>query len=584
MVLIRRCGRIIGHGYWQRTCFALNNGISQPNRQRTESKVIRSPFSDVEIPSCLLDEGVWGNLERWPDKDALVCGLTNRKFTYHQARLSSERFAASLKKRGTTSGQVLAILLPNIPEFAVTALGAIEAGLVVTTINPVYTPFEIAHQFRNSGASGVVTIPELLPKVIDAQKLMANEPKKKPIFVVSINLGGSKPDGTWDFNEMLDPSIDTSILKRSGSNEDMVFLPYSSGTTGLSKGVCLSHKNIMANIAQVDHPEITHLFETTENYQDVLPAILPFFHIYGLTMIMLRGLVKGCKLVSLPKLESDIFLNILKTYKATVLYAVPPVVLLLGQHKNVTQEHFESLRIICNGAGPVKEADAEKVLARSHNKNLRFCQAFGMTEASPAVFVSRNADMNDHLTVGPPIPNTLARIVDTTDSTKEFGPGEIGEIQVKGPQVMIGYHNNPQATADILSPDKWLSTGDIGYYNEKNEFYIVDRIKELIKVQGYQVPPAELEGLLRTHPNVVDAAVIGVPNDRTGEAPLAFVVLADGSSATVSEEDVEKFVAERVAPFKRITAGVRFVNTLPKSAAGKILRRILKDEYLKNVK
>lgn len=562
----------------RRTCVPLTcNGPIQPVRHRTESKVVRSPFSDVQIPENLINEYVWSGLERWPDKDALVCGVTNRKFTYHETRLACKRFAASLKKRGATSGQVLALLLPNIPEFAVTALGAIEAGLAVTTINPVYTSFEIAHQLKDAGAVGVVTIPELLSKVFEARQLM-DGPGVQPLYVISVNGKGPRPSGAWDFDEMLDPMMDTSVLKKSRSYGDVAFMPYSSGTTGLSKGVSLSHRNLVANIAQTNHPEINHISDTTANYQDVLPSILPFYHIYGLTMILLRGLSYGCKLVTLPKLESDLFLNILKNYKATLLYVVPPMVLLLGQNKNVTHEHFQSLKLICNGAGPVKEADAEKVLSRTKNKNLRFCQAYGMTESSPAVFVSRNSSLTDFLTVGPPISNTMAKVVDPTDDTIECGPGEVGEIQINGPQVMLGYHNNPEATANTISPDGWLKTGDIGYYNDKNEFFIVDRIKELIKVQGYQVPPAELEGLLRTHPAVLDAAVIGVPDARTGEAPLAYIVI-DPDKPSVSEADVKAFVAERVAPYKQISAGVRFVESLPKSAAGKILRRVLKDEY-----
>ncbi|XP_027842120.2 uncharacterized protein LOC114123376 [Aphis gossypii] len=573
-------GRLLCRGNLRQTCVLLTHkDLSQPARHRTESKVVRSPFSDVQIPENLVDEYVWSGLERWPDKDALVCGITNRKFTYHETRLACKRFAASLKKRGATPGQVFAVLLPNIPEFAVASLGAVEAGLVVTTINPIYTPFELAHQFKDSGAQGVVTIPELLPKVFEAQQLMKG-PGVKPLYIISVNGKGSRPDGAWDFNEMLDPMVDTSILKKSRSNSDVAFMPYSSGTTGLSKGVSLSHRNLLANIEQTSHPDIKHFLDTTENYQDVLPSILPFYHIYGLTMLLLRGLSSGCKLVTLPKLESESFLNILKNHKATLLYVVPPIVLLLGQNKNITPEHFQSVRIICNGAGPVKEADAEKVLARTNNKNVRFCQAYGMTESSPAVFVSRNSSLFDYLTVGPPVSNTLARVVDPTDNSVEYGPGETGEIQVKGPQVMIGYHNNPKATANTISPEGWLSTGDIGYYNDKDEFFIVDRIKELIKVQGYQVPPAELEGVLRTHPAVLDAAVIGVPDDRTGEAPLAYIVL-DQDKPAASEADIKAFVAERVAPYKQISAGVRFVESLPKSAAGKILRRLLKDEYEK---
>ncbi|XP_050547919.1 uncharacterized protein LOC126909526 [Daktulosphaira vitifoliae] len=584
MVLVRQWTRLLANGCLPRAfAVRLKDGRGQPVRliHTKESKTIHSPLSDVEIPSDIIYEFVWKNLEKWPDHDALVCGLTNRKYTYHQARLACKRFATTLRRRGVSEGQVFAIILPNIPEFGICSLGFNEAGIVVTTMNPLYTSYEMAHQLKDSGAVGIVTTPELLSRVIKAEHMIA-EPNKKPIINICINISGSRVEEAWDFFEMIDSSVDTSSkISNHRLSEDVAFMPYSSGTTGLSKGVALSNKNLAININQLKHPEIKHIINTSADHQDVIPAILPFYHIYGLTAIMLRGLHEGCKIVSLPKLESELFLSILKDHKATILYVVPPLILLLGHNKNITPSHFETLRLICNGAGPVKEADGEKVLARSKNKNLRFLQAYGMTETSPVVFVTRNSDRFSYLTVGPPVSNTMARIVDPNDYSILYGPNESGEIQVKGPQVMLGYHNNPKATANTIDSNGWLSTGDIGYYDEKDNFYISDRLKELIKVQGYQVPPAELEGILRTHPSITDAAVVGIPHPKTGEVPLAFVVV-DPDAASPSTEEVQNFVSKQVSPYKQITGGVKFVDSLPKSAAGKILRRLLKEEYMKN--
>ncbi|XP_050442803.1 uncharacterized protein LOC126846937 [Adelges cooleyi] len=587
VLIIKHCGRLLIRDNVQRTCSVWSRtGRKQPARWRTDStatKVITSNLPDVEIPSGLIYENIWRNLERWPDREAVVCGVTNRKYTYFELRSACKRFAASLIKRGVDEGQVIAILLPNIPEFAVCALGCNEAGIVVTTMNPLYTAYEIAHQLKDSGVVGVVTIDELLPRVLDAEKMIAAT-EKKSFFNISINLNGYRAEDAWDFFEMIDSSVDTSQFKSAtGPNNSLAFMPYSSGTTGLSKGVELSNKNINSNLSQMTHPDIRHVVDTTPDYQDVLPAILPFYHIYGLTILLCNGLLHGNKLISLPKLESERFLSILKDDKPTVLYAVPPLILLLGQNKRVTPSHFESLKVICNGAGPVKEADGEKILNKAKNKELRFLQAYGMTETSPLVFVTQNSDRNSYLTVGPPVSNTQARIVDPDDSSKLYGPGEVGEIQVRGPQVMLGYHNNPEATASTIDSEGWLSTGDIGYYDENDKFYISDRLKELIKVQGYQVPPAELEGLLRTHPKILDAAVVGVPHPRTGEAPLAFVVV-NPDEPTPSAEDVQSFISTRVSPYKQITGGIQFVESLPKSTAGKILRRLLKDEYMKKHK
>lgn len=540
--------------------------------------IVRSPYPDIIIPNMTVDQYVWENLDKWADFEALECQVTGRKYTFSQLRTLSRRFASSLRKQGFKPGDVLAVMLPNMPDYPVILLGAMEAGLIVSTINPIYTPYELSHQLHDSNAIALITLPEHIEKLQNAKQLI--EAKTNSPFnlrLITLNYFNSTsiavPSGTVDYKDMVSDNVQILDIKPSRTLDDVAFLPYSSGTTGLSKGVQLTHRNVVANFTQVMHPEIGHIEMASKDHQEVLAGILPFFHIYGLSVILLRGLSKGCKVVTLPKFETTGFLSILKDKKASVLYAVPPVVLLLGQNPLVTEDHFSHLRFMINGAGPVSADDAERLIART-NKNFRFCQAYGLTETSPVVFVSP-AVKQDYTSLGVPIRSTLAKIV-KSDGTLA-GLRENGEICIKGPQIMKGYHNKPSATAEVIDEEGYFHTGDVGYYDEEGRFYIVERIKELIKVQGFQVPPAELEAVLRNHPSVIEAAVIGIPDDRTGEKPLGFVVLKDGKNA--SESELKAFVAERVAPFKKL-GGVKFVDSIPKNPSGKILRRILKQKYV----
>ncbi|XP_065205259.1 uncharacterized protein LOC135835097 [Planococcus citri] len=539
--------------------------------------IVKSPYPDITIPNLTIDQFVWQNFDKWADFEALECQVTGRKYTFSQLRTLSRRFASSLRKQGFKPGDVLAVMLPNMPDYAVIILGAMEAGLIVSTINPIYTPYELSHQLHDNKAVALLTLPEQLEKLEKAKKLIqakTNSPYNLDLITLNYNSSSvAVPSGTVDYNDMISDNVEILDIKPSRTLNDVALLPYSSGTTGLSKGVQLSHRNVIANFLQVNHPEIGHIRMATKDYQDVIPGILPFFHIYGLSVILLRGLSNGCKIVSLPKFETTGFLSILKDKKASVLYAVPPIVLLLGQNPLVTQDHFAHLRFMINGAGPVSADDAERVIARTKN-NFTFNQAYGLTETSPVVFVSP-ATKQDYSSLGVPIRSTTAKIV-KSDGTLG-GLRENGEICIKGPQIMKGYHNKPDATTEVIDDEGYFHTGDVGYYDEEGRFYIVERIKELIKVQGFQVPPAELEAILRNHPSVIDSAVVGVPDDRTGEKPLAFVVLKKGKTA--SESDLKDFVAERVAPFKKL-GGVRFVDSIPKNPSGKILRRILKEKYV----
>jgi acyl-CoA synthetase (AMP-forming)/AMP-acid ligase II len=358
---------------------------------------------------------------------------------------------------------------------------------------------------------------------------------------------------------------------------DLVTLPYSSGTTGLPKGVMLTHRNLVANVAQC-----RPLFDLHEGDERVI-AVLPFFHIYGLTVLMNQGLAWGCSVVTLPRFDLEQFLRTIADQRVTRAYVAPPILVAMAKHPLVDSFDLSSLRTITSGAAPLDESLAHAVetrLRRGAPDGVVVAQGYGMTELSP---VSHTTPETGHEppgagptpkgSVGYAIPNTECRLVDPATGT-DAAPGERGELWVRGPQVMAGYLNNPQATADTLDAEGWLHTGDVAVVDDEGRYTVVDRVKELIKYKGYQVAPAELEAVLLGHPEIADAAVIGVQDADSGEElPKAFVVRTPGSS--IGAADVQAFVAERVAPHKKIRL-VEFIEAVPKSAAGKILRKDLK--------
>lgn len=436
---------------------------------------------------------------------------------------------------------------------------------------------EISRQLIDSSTKMIITTCALVPVLRKAAELA-----KKNIPIVAIQTESQDeeiPRGAISFAELTSPiGVDfASLVQYSRSIEDVAFLPYSSGTTGLAKGVQLTHSNLTANCEMLD-VEMNNtrlILPTTSTFQDVLPCVLPFFHIYGFTCTLSSKLSQGCKLVTLPKFQPDTFLNSLSHYKGTMVHLVPPIVLFLGHHPNLEKKHVDSIRIVMSGAAPIGASDAERMQKRM--PQIKFIQGYGLTETSPCAMFGEQGYTN-YQSVGKPLSNTEAKIVDLTDGTNTgLGPGKVGELLVRGPHVMKGYLNNEQATKEIIVENGWLRTGDISYYDEDGNFYITDRLKELIKVKGFQVPPAELEAVIRQHPMVLDAAVVGVPHEINGEAPRAFVVVKpDGA---VTEEELKEFVAERVAKFKHLEGGVRFLESIPKNASGKILRREIKEKF-----
>ncbi len=509
-----------------------------------------SPLPDVEIPDVPLVSYVLARAAELGDEPALVDGPTGRVLTYAELDRQVRSFAGGLRARGFGKGDVLALMAPNLPEYAVVFLGVAASGGTITTVNPTYTAHEVRHQLEDSGATILVTVPMFLEVATEAAEGTAVGDR----FVL-----GEAVDGAASVADLFGEPLEAPVPVDGG---DVVVLPYSSGTTGLSKGVMLTNRNLVANIAQV-------IGASGIDGSDTVMAVLPFFHIYGMQVLMNTGLRAGATVVTMPRFDLEQFLQLHQEHGVTRSFVAPPIVVALAKHPVVDDYDLSHVDQVFSGAAPLSAELAEEAAARL---GCEVVQGYGMTEMSPVSHLTPVGGYKPG-SVGVTAPNTETRIVDPSTGA-DLGVDEDGEVWVRGPQVMLGYLNNAQATAETLDDDGWLHTGDIGHIDADGHLFVVDRLKELIKYKGFQVPPAELEALLLTHPAVADAAVIGRPDDEAGEVPVAYVVLKPGQDATA--EDLMAFVAAEVAHYKQLRA-VHLVDEIPKSASGKILRRILRD-------
>ena len=557
----------------QTNSMILRNKYTLPKiPQESEKFIIRSPYSDVEIPETNLADFVWQNVDKWPENVALVCGMTGRQYTYEMAHNMSKQFGSALIRMGAKKGDVLAMVVPNIPEFCIAYLGAAGVGITLTTMNPTYTPEEIARQLENSGAKYVLTIGLFFDNIKEAA---AQYGKIERIITIGME---ETPEDCLSFIGML-ITDNGSLYQKDYScdpHNDIVVMPYSSGTSGPPKGVELTHYNMVANMCQMMHPDFKIIDgEPDADNQECTVAVLPFCHIGGMNCIMTRGLYDGTKIVTNPKFEPEMYLKSLVEHKPTILHLVPPIISFLATHPMVKSSMLESVRAVVGAAAPFGPALIENFKKRCEPHDVQFREGYGMTESSSISHFQpqENAVIGG---CGHLVPNTIAKIVDITTGAA-LGPSEDGELCVAGPQVMKGYHDNPKATKQTVMKG-WLHTGDIAKYNEDGQFFIIDRLKELIKVKGLQVAPSELEDIIRRYPGVMDVACVGVPDERSGELPRAYIVRKDRH---VLEQPIIDFVAERVAPHKRLGGGVMFVETLPKNQTGKVLRRELKAQVFK---
>ncbi|EUC49579.1 hypothetical protein COCMIDRAFT_84138 [Bipolaris oryzae ATCC 44560] len=532
-----------------------------------------SPFPDVEIP----DVDLWGLMFERKDRD-----FSDDKVIYRAINSDRRYTFAQVKKLATVFGQglrslwdwqkddVLALYTPNDIDVPPVIYGTFYAGGIVTPVNPAYSKDELAYQLENSGAKALVTTKAFMKTALEAADKVGI-PNDRVILL------GSEKDESHQCKHWA--SIQkTDILeryrRRKANPEDLSFLAYSSGTTGLPKGVMLSHRNIVADLLMIKGG-VGHWYSSAD---DKFLGVLPFFHIYGLTILVHQTLHRGIELVVMPAFDLKMFLEAIQEHKITLIYVAPPVIVRLARDSIVTQYDLSSIKMITSGAAPLSKSLIDAVHKRL---GLKINQAYGLSETSPA---THNQPWNEWSTspgsVGKLLPNMQASYM--SPSGQELAPGSTGELHLRGPNIFKGYWKNPAATAAALTPDGFFKTGDVGFVDAEHNFYITDRVKELIKYKGFQVAPAELEGKLMENAAVEDVAVVGVQDEeRHTEVPRAYVVPAQATRGRAGEEEeareIVKWMEGKVAGHKWLRGGVVFVEEIPKSASGKILRRVLKE-------
>ena len=525
---------------------------------------ITSTRPSVTIPECSLYEHIFGTLtEEDAQRTAIIDSATGSETSYGQLKAMVDAFAGALAQRGVQPKDVVALHCPNTMAFAVAFHGIMRAGATVTTVGSLATAKDITNQLTDSGASMLFTTSLLGQAGFEAAKAVGIEPQNV-IDITDPNTGLASLLGEAN------PAPDTEI----DAAQHLAVLPYSSGTTGVPKGVMLSHRNLVANIAQM----LPALADIGLSRDSVVMGVLPFFHIYGMNVLLNTTLAIRGAIVTMPKMDLPEFLQLHQDYGIDFSFIAPPIAVALAKHPVVDNYDLSALKFVQSGAAAL---DRDLAAAVEQRLDVTMVQGFGMTEASPVTHNSL-AGITPLDSIGSPLAETECKVVDLErDDFPEILPpteqGErsaAGELWVRGPQVMVGYLNNEEATRNTITEDGWLRTGDVVEYDHEGNVYVVDRAKELIKYKGYQVAPAELEALILTRADVADVAVVGFTREEDGEeVPRAFVVPQRG--AQIDPEELLAWIAERVAAYKKVRI-VEFIDEIPKSATGKILRKNLK--------
>lgn len=524
--------------------------------------IFKSPYPDIEIPDVSVASFILEPAPRFGARPALIDGQTGHTLTYDQLVKAVDRTAAGLFARGFRKGDVFAIHCSNTPQYAVAFLAIAKLGGIATMVSPLFNEAELTVQLKDSDARYLLTDAALVATAVAAGRAV----NLREVFVLgeSDNADDATPFTDLQKYEGAAPAVEIN------PREDIVALPYSSGTTGWPKGVMLTHYNLVAMLCQMKPAAVL-------NDGDRVVCVVPCYHVYGFHVVVNLALRAGATVITLPRFDLEEFLGVLQDYEINIVPVVPPIVLALAQTPLLERFDLSKLETIHCGAAPLS---VEVASAACERLRARIRYGYGMTELSPLSHLTYSeGNVEDKAaSAGYCLPNTTCKIVSVEDRV-ELGPGEEGEVWVRGPQVMKGYLNQLVATVELIDDEGWVHTGDIGYVDKDGALFIVDRLKELIKYKGRQVAPAELEAVLLSHSAIADAAVLPSPDEKAGEVPIAFVVL----SGPATSAEIMDYVAARVAPYKKIRR-VEFVDQIPKSPAGKILRRVLAQRVREHVR
>eukprot|EP00934_Nitzschia_sp_Nitz4_P002863 Nitzschia sp. Nitz4//scaffold22_size323478//222427//224396//NITZ4_000563-RA/size323478-augustus-gene-0.209-mRNA-1//1//CDS//3329543103//2853//frame0 len=553
------------------TCFVTDGALADA----CELRVLHSPYPpldekqlDIPVPEFVMSnwKAKGGDLG---EQVAITDGTTGMTRTYDDYYNTSCGLAASLKyDLGVEEKDSVCLFAPNHVDYLPITLAVGLTGAKLTPVNPMYTKGELTSILNRSRSTVLIAHMGILETALEAAKASDHV---KHVLVLTEDGQASPIEGvsTLDSVRSHSQAFNTTFTETHPELKHHPYiLPYSSGTTGLPKGVCLTHPNMVSNMLQTS---LTDWDKFKKG--DTVISPLPFFHIYGMLVSNLYSAWKGTPVVTFSgRFDLQLFCEMVQEHKPKRAHLVPPIILGLGKHPMIDNYDFSSLDFIVCGAAPLA---LETELAASNRLGCNIKQAWGMSELSP-IGTCNPDDNYKPSSVGPVVASSYAKVVD--EEGNSLGPHEDGELCIKGPQVMMGYLDDPENTAACLSPTGWLRTGDVAYYDEDGYFFITDRKKELIKVKGFQVAPAEMEALLLTNDKIIDAAVIQIPDEMAGELPRAYVVLRDQSQATEeTRKEIYDWVKEQVVHYKRLDGGIEFVEAIPKSASGKILRRELRD-------
>ncbi|MCL4300035.1 MAG: long-chain fatty acid--CoA ligase [Anaerolineae bacterium] len=539
--------------------------------------------AELVIPPLILPDLLRHAAEKYPKHTATV--FMGARLNYSQLKQQVDKLAAALHDLGVRKGDRVAIMLPNCPQTIIAYYATLSLGAVTVMTNPLYVERELEYQWGNSGTKVVISLDMFWPRIEAIRPKLAVEHliltgiqdympiAKKLLAPLELRRQGkwvdvSYADTVHAFKKLIDrqrpklPPVDVNPT-------DLACLQYTGGTTGLPKGAMLSHRNLVASITQIR----AFLLYDHGDAEDIGLGIMPFFHVYGMNGLMNLGIHLAATLVLILQPNIKAIVDAIVAERPTFFTGIPALFVALNSYHDIDKVDLTSIKAVFSGAAPLPVEVMEKFEART---GARIAEAYGMTEASSVTHVNPLKGQRKFGSIGVPIIGTDAKIVDTEDPTTELPQGEVGELMVKGPQVMQGYWNAPEETAQTML-DGWVRTGDVARMDEEGYFYIVDRKKDMILSAGYNVYPREVEEVLYQHPKVLEAAVIGLPDDMRGEKITAYLVLKPGETATTAE--IRAFCRERLAQYKQPRAIV-FRDDLPKALTGKILRRQLREEAL----